>query len=67
MQRIREETGIVNVYEMDIDKVKESFRYFCFEHYDDDWLQSDVKRPFASGSAANGWCAVPLRSDPLWS
>lgn len=39
MQGIREEPGIVNVYELDIEKVKETFRYFRFEHYDNDWLQ----------------------------
>lgn len=39
MQRIKQETGIVNVYEMDIDKVKKAFRYFHFENYDNEWLQ----------------------------
>ena len=39
MQRIKEEDGIVNVYELDIEKVKSKFRYFCFEQYDNDWLQ----------------------------
>lgn len=39
MQRIKQETGIVNVYEMDIDKVKKVFRYYHFEYYDNEWLQ----------------------------
>ncbi|MBQ6769496.1 MAG: DUF3990 domain-containing protein [Bacteroidales bacterium] len=39
MQRIKQETGIVNVYEMDIDKVKKAFRYYRFENYDNEWLQ----------------------------
>lgn len=39
MQRIREEKGVVNVYEFDIDRVKSQFRFLCFEHYDNEWLQ----------------------------
>lgn len=39
MQRIREEAGIVSVYELDIEKVKENFRYFKFDYYDNAWLQ----------------------------
>lgn len=39
MQRIREEAGVVNVYELDIDKVKRDFHYYCFEQYDNEWLQ----------------------------
>lgn len=39
MQRIREEAGAVNVYELDIDKVKRDFRYYRFEQYDNEWLQ----------------------------
>ena len=39
MQRIREEAGVVNVYELDIDKVKREFRYYRFEQYDNEWLQ----------------------------
>ena len=39
MQRIREEKGIVNVYELDLDKVKSTFSYYRFEHYDNEWLQ----------------------------
>lgn len=39
MQRIKQETGIVNVYEMDIDKVKNVFHYYRFENYDNEWLQ----------------------------
>lgn len=39
MQRIKQETGIVNVYEMDIDKVKKVLHYYRFENYDNEWLQ----------------------------
>ena len=39
MQRIRMEDGIVNVYELDIEKAKADFRYYKFENYDLDWLQ----------------------------
>ncbi|MBQ9558944.1 MAG: DUF3990 domain-containing protein [Bacteroidaceae bacterium] len=39
MQRIRQEAGVVNVYEMDMERVKTSFRYFRFLHYDNEWLQ----------------------------
>lgn len=39
MQRIREETGIVNIYEFDIDRVKRDFRYYRFEQYDNEGLQ----------------------------
>ena len=39
MQRIKQEAGIVNVYEMDVDKVKKTFRYYRFENYDNEWLQ----------------------------
>ena len=39
MQRIREEVGIVNVYEFDISKVQSQFSYYCFEQYDNEWLQ----------------------------
>ncbi|MBQ6769492.1 MAG: DUF3990 domain-containing protein [Bacteroidales bacterium] len=39
MQRIKQEAGVVNVYEMDIDKVEKAFRYFRFENYDNEWLQ----------------------------
>ena len=39
MQRIREEAGIVNVYEFDINRVKAQFSYYCFKHYDNEWLQ----------------------------
>ena len=39
MQRIREEVGIVNVYELDIERIKAEFRYFRFSRYDNDWLQ----------------------------
>ncbi len=39
MQRIKQEAGVVNVYEMDLDRVKDNYRYFRFEHYDNEWLQ----------------------------
>ena len=39
MHRINLEPGIVNVYEMDIDRVKSTFRYVHFERYDKDWLE----------------------------
>jgi hypothetical protein len=39
MQRIRMENGIVNVYELDLEKVKADYSYYKFENYDLDWLQ----------------------------
>lgn len=39
MQQIRVIPGVVNVYDLDIDEVKESFRYYRFDHYDNEWLQ----------------------------
>ena len=39
MQRIKAAVGIVNVYELDMDKIKAAFRYHCFERYDEAWLQ----------------------------
>ena len=39
MQRIREEKGIVNNYELDIECVKSSYRYYRFDKYDNEWLQ----------------------------
>lgn len=39
MQQIREESGIVNVYNFDIERVKSSYNYFRFAQYDNDWLQ----------------------------
>ncbi len=39
MKRIRKQPGVVNIYELDIDKVKTDFSYFRFEHYDNGWLQ----------------------------
>ena len=63
MQRIRQETGIVNVYELDMERVKATFRYFRFLHYDNDWLQyivanrmgrTDIKRyDVIEGGVAN--------------
>ena len=39
MQRIREEVGVVNVYELDYEKIKEHYRYYKFDYYDNAWLQ----------------------------
>lgn len=39
MQRIREETGIVNVYELNLERIKANFHYYKFEYYDLSWLQ----------------------------
>lgn len=39
MQRIREEVGVVNVYELDYEKIKERYRYYKFDYYDNAWLQ----------------------------
>ena len=39
MQRIKMENGIVNVYELDLEKVKADYSYYKFENYDLDWLQ----------------------------
>lgn len=40
MSRINEMPGIINVYELDIEKAKlRHFSYKHFEHYDNDWLQ----------------------------
>lgn len=39
MSRIKEEKGVVNVYDLDMDKVKASFCFFCFEQYDESWLR----------------------------
>ena len=39
MQRIREEPGVVNIYELDIDKVKTDYLYYRFSRYDNEWLQ----------------------------
>ena len=38
MQRINLETGVVNVYELDIDSVKAEFSYYRFDRYDKEWL-----------------------------
>ena len=37
--RIKEMPGIVNIYELDIETVKNNFSYKHFEHYDNEWLQ----------------------------
>ena len=39
MQRITLEQGVVNVYELDMEKVKADFKYLHFEQYDKDWLE----------------------------
>ncbi len=39
MQRIRQIQGVVNVYELEIQKVKQYFTYYHFERYDNAWLQ----------------------------
>lgn len=39
MQRIREEVGVVNVYELDYEKIKEHYQYYKFDYYDNAWLQ----------------------------
>ena len=39
MQRIREEVGVVNVYELDYEKIKEHYRYYKFDYYYNAWLQ----------------------------
>ncbi|MBR6057601.1 MAG: DUF3990 domain-containing protein [Victivallales bacterium] len=38
MARIRQESGVVNVYEMDMERVKREFKYKQFLEYDMDWL-----------------------------
>ncbi|MCR4572134.1 MAG: DUF3990 domain-containing protein [Lentisphaeria bacterium] len=38
MARIRQESGVVNVYEMDMERVKCEFKYKQFLEYDMDWL-----------------------------
>ncbi len=40
--RLAERKGtpaIVNVYELNIERVQQQFRYFCFGAYDEQWLQ----------------------------
>ena len=39
MHRIRQKPGIVNVYELDMDLIKNKFRYLGFNNYDNEWLQ----------------------------
>lgn len=39
MQRINLVAGVVNVYELDIDRVESMFRYIRFERYDKEWLE----------------------------
>lgn len=39
MQRIREEDGIVNVYELNMNRIQAEFDFFRFTHYDNIWLQ----------------------------
>lgn len=38
ISRQRLEPGIINVYEMDLEKVSACFRYLCFKQYDKEWL-----------------------------
>jgi len=38
MQRINLETGVVNIYELDIVSVKTEFSYYRFDRYDKEWL-----------------------------
>lgn len=38
ISRQRLEPGIINVYEMDLEKVSACFRYLCFKQYDKKWL-----------------------------
>ena len=39
MSRIRLETGIVNVYEFDLQLARNSFSYKKFDNYDVEWLE----------------------------
>lgn len=39
IRRIRLTSGVVNVYEFDLDKAKSLFSYYKFEKYDNEWLQ----------------------------
>lgn len=39
MKQIRKEEGIVNVYELDIERIKAIFNYHKFSYYDNNWLQ----------------------------
>ena len=52
MQRIREEDGVVNVYDLDIERVKRDFRYFRFESYDVEWLQFIVANRMGNNKLA---------------
>lgn len=52
MQRIREEDGVVNVYDLDIERVKRDFRYFRFESYDVEWLQFIVANRMGNNQLA---------------
>ena len=38
ISRQRLEPGIINVYEMDLEKVSARFCYLCFKQYDKEWL-----------------------------
>ena len=39
MSRIKENPGIVSVYEFEVEKAKLNYSYKHFEHYDNEWLQ----------------------------
>lgn len=39
MGGIRQQQAVINVYELDFDKVLKDFSYLHFEHYDASWLQ----------------------------
>ena len=51
MHRIREEAGLVNVYELDLERVKTAYRYLHFEHYDNEWLQFIVSNRMGRNAA----------------
>ena len=43
MARIRNVQGVVNVYELDIERVKQTFAYHHFDKYDEAWLMFIVQ------------------------
>lgn len=43
MARIRMAKGVVSVYELDIELVKQDYNYKCFEEYDIGWLDFIVR------------------------
>lgn len=32
-------SAIINIYELDAERIRQQFRYFCFDAYDEQWLQ----------------------------